>query len=64
MNSEVDIAIVGAGAALACAADRRILLAGEACSPHAFSTTHGAAQTGRADADQALAALALTPAGA
>lgn len=38
--------------------DGRILIAGEAASPHAFSTAHGAAQTGVRAAELCLATLA------
>jgi monoamine oxidase len=44
-------------AVLAAPLDDRILFAGEACSPHAFSTAHGALETGVAAADAAEAAL-------
>lgn len=37
--------------------DDRILIAGEAASPHSFSTAHGAAQTGRAAAELAMSLL-------
>jgi monoamine oxidase len=37
--------------------DDRIFFAGEACSPHAFSTAHGAYDTGVAAAEAALRAL-------
>ena len=39
--------------------DNRLFFAGEACSPNFFSTAHGAYLTGRAAADQALAALGI-----
>lgn len=38
----------------------RIFFAGEACSPHAFSTAHGAYETGVAAAEAALAAVSRT----
>jgi monoamine oxidase len=44
-------------AALAAPMDGRIFFAGEACSPHAFSTAHGAYDTGVAAADAVIAAL-------
>jgi monoamine oxidase len=44
-------------AALAAPVDGRLFFAGEACSPHAFSTAHGAYETGVAAADAAAAAL-------
>jgi monoamine oxidase len=44
-------------ARLAAPVDNRLFFAGEACSPHAFSTAHGAFETGIAAAEQALAAL-------
>ncbi|MCC7274962.1 MAG: FAD-dependent oxidoreductase [Alphaproteobacteria bacterium] len=45
-----------ARAELAAPVDGRILFAGEACSPHDFSTAHGAWQTGVAAADAIVAA--------
>lgn len=42
---------------LAAPAEERIFFAGEACSPHAFSTAHGAWWTGVAAAEAALQAL-------
>jgi monoamine oxidase len=36
-----------ARAVLAAPVDQRLFFAGEACSPHFFSTAHGAWQTGR-----------------
>jgi monoamine oxidase len=45
-------------AVLAAPVDDRLFFAGEACSPHDFSTAHGAYLSGLAAADQALAALA------
>ena len=53
----------GARAALAEPIDNRIFFAGEACSPDAFSTAHGAWITGEQAADAALAALSLSSAG-
>lgn len=47
----------GARATLAEPLEDRLFFAGEACSPHAFSTAHGAYQTGVAAADGALASL-------
>ena len=44
-------------AALAEPVEARIFFAGEACSPHAFSTAHGAYETGVAAAEAALEAL-------
>jgi monoamine oxidase len=44
-------------AALAAPLDERIVFAGEACSPHAFSTAHGAYDTGVAAAEALIAAL-------
>ncbi len=38
--------------------ENRIFFAGEACSPHAFSTAHGAYETGVAAADAVIEALA------
>jgi monoamine oxidase len=37
--------------------DNRLFFAGEACSPHFFSTAHGAYETGTAAAEAALASL-------
>ena len=37
--------------------EERIFFAGEACSAHAFSTAHGAYETGLAAAEAALGAL-------
>jgi monoamine oxidase len=48
----------GERAILAAPVDDRLFFAGEACSPHAFSTAHGAFETGIGAAEQALAALA------
>jgi monoamine oxidase len=45
-------------AVLARSVDHRIFFAGEACSPHDFSTAHGARDTGLAAADDARRALA------
>jgi monoamine oxidase len=36
--------------------DNRLFFAGEACSPHDFSTAHGALQTGVAAANAVIAA--------
>ncbi len=47
----------GARAVLAAPVADRLFFAGEACSPHAFSTAHGAFETGAAAAEAALAAL-------
>ena len=44
-------------ATLAEPVENRLFFAGEACSPHAFSTAHGAYQTGVAAAEAALVAL-------
>jgi monoamine oxidase len=40
-------------------ADPRLFMAGEACSAHAFSTAHGAYETGLAAAEAALSFLAI-----
>jgi monoamine oxidase len=48
----------GDRAILARPVDNRLFFAGEACSPDYFSTAHGGYLTGRAAAEQALAALA------
>jgi len=50
----------GARARLAQPAEGRIFFAGEATSPHAFSTAHGAWETGERAADEAMAALAAS----
>lgn len=52
-----------ARAVLAEPVDDRLFFAGEACSPHAFSTAHGAFETGEAAAAAALAAVAGTRSG-
>jgi monoamine oxidase len=44
-------------AVLAAPIDGRLFFAGEACSPHAFSTAHGAYDTGVAAAEAAIAAI-------
>lgn len=48
-------------AILAAPHDNRILFAGEACSRSRYSTAHGAFETGHDAAEQALAALQLSP---
>jgi monoamine oxidase len=48
---------VGARARLAAPAGTRLFFAGEACSAHAFSTAHGAYETGIAAANAVIAAL-------
>lgn len=53
----------GDRARLAAPIDERIFFAGEACSTEDFSTAHGAYRTGRAAADQVLAALEPLPLG-
>jgi monoamine oxidase len=47
----------GARAQLAAPVEGRIFFAGEACSPHAFSTAHGAYETGVAAAQAVCAAI-------
>jgi monoamine oxidase len=47
----------GDRAVLATPVDGRLFFAGEACSPHAFSTAHGAWETGERAAREVLAAL-------
>ncbi|MBO9557414.1 MAG: FAD-dependent oxidoreductase [Caulobacter sp.] len=47
----------GERAALAAPVDGRLFFAGEACSPHAFSTAHGAWESGERAAREVLAAL-------
>lgn len=49
----------GDRARLAAPVDNRLFFAGEACSPDYFSTAQGAYLTGRAAADQVIAALEL-----
>jgi monoamine oxidase len=44
----------GDRAILATAIDRRLFFAGEACSPHFFSTAHGAFESGLAAADEIM----------
>lgn len=50
----------GARARLAAPVGDRLFFAGEACSPHRFSTAHGAYESGVAAAEQVLAVLAPT----
>jgi NADPH-dependent glutamate synthase beta subunit-like oxidoreductase len=64
LPSEVDVAVIGAGAAgiaagrrLAAPIEDRLFFAGEACSPNFFSTAHGAYKTGLHAAEAALATL-------
>ncbi|KRA64599.1 amine oxidase [Caulobacter sp. Root656] len=47
----------GERAVLAAPVDGRLFFAGEACSPHAFSTAHGAWETGERAAREAMATL-------
>ena len=49
----------GARTIMAEPVEGRLFFAGEACSPHAFSTAHGAYETGIAAGEAALAALGL-----
>jgi monoamine oxidase len=49
----------GERAVLAAPVDGRLFFAGEACSAHAFSTAHGAWETGERAAREALAALTI-----
>jgi monoamine oxidase len=44
-------------AALAAPVDNRLFFAGEAASPHAFSTCHGAHESGLRAAEEAIVAL-------
>jgi len=55
--SHAGVGQAGARAILAEPVAERLFFAGEACSPHAFSTAHGAYETGVAAAEAALAAL-------
>jgi len=48
-------------AVLAAPVENRIFFAGEACSPHAFSTAHGAFETGLDAADRVMAELGRGP---
>lgn len=50
----------GERAVLAAPVDGRLFFAGEACSPHAFSTAHGAWETGERAAREVLAALGVS----
>jgi len=54
--SHAEVGRAGARAVLAAPVDDRLFFAGEACSPHAFSTAHGAYETGVAAAEAAMAA--------
>ena len=49
----------GDRARLAAPVDQRLFFAGEACSSHDFSTTHGAYLTGRAAAEQVIGVLRI-----
>ena len=49
----------GERAVLAAPVEGRLFFAGEACSPHAFSTAHGAWETGERAAREVLAALGI-----
>jgi monoamine oxidase len=53
----------GARAVLAEPVEARLFFAGEACSAHAFSTAHGAYQTGVSAAEAALEALEISRGG-
>jgi monoamine oxidase len=50
-----------ARAVLAAPVEDRLFFAGEATSPHSFSTAHGAWESGRRAAEEAITALALRP---
>ena len=50
----------GDRAVLAAPVDGRLFFAGEACSPHNFSTAHGAYESGVAAADAIIAARKKT----
>jgi monoamine oxidase len=50
----------GERAVLAAPVDGRLFFAGEACSPHAFSTAHGAWETGERAAREVLAVLGVS----
>jgi monoamine oxidase len=49
-------------ATLAASVDEKLFFAGEHCSPHDFSTAHGAYRTGVTAADEAIRALQARPA--
>jgi monoamine oxidase len=49
----------GERAVLATPVDGRLFFAGEACSPHAFSTAHGAWETGELAAREATTTLGV-----
>jgi monoamine oxidase len=51
-----------ARAALAASIDARLFFAGEHCSPHDFSTAHGAYRSGVTAAEEAIRALRVQPA--
>ena len=55
--SHARVGCAGERGVLARAVDGRLFFAGEACSPHDFSTAHGAHDTGVAAADAAIGAL-------
>jgi monoamine oxidase len=55
--SHAKVGQAGMRAVLAAPVDGRLFFAGEACSPHGFSTAHGAYQSGALAAEAALAAL-------
>ncbi len=59
--SHARVGQAGARARLAEPVDDRLFFAGEACSPHAFSTAHGAYETGVSAAEAAIRALASSP---
>jgi monoamine oxidase len=56
--SYAGLGAAAARAALAAPVDQRLFFAGEHCSPHDFSTAHGAYRTGVKAADEAMKALA------
>jgi monoamine oxidase len=51
-----------ARATLAASVDEKLFFAGEHCSPHDFSTAHGAYRTGVIAADEAVRSLQARPA--
>jgi monoamine oxidase len=55
--SHARVGHAGARTVLAEPVDNRLFFAGEACSPHAFSTAHGAYETGVGAAEAAMAVL-------
>lgn len=61
--SHAQVGCVPAREALAQAVDGRLFFAGEACSTRAYSTAHGAFESGRRAAREVIAALEQSPSG-